>query len=165
VAVAVLVVVTTAACADDDDSADSATAPGTEAAAATSTSPPTTGATTTLPATVPATTSPPTAPSTAPTTTEPPGPQWTETPVEGCVCSDGSPLTIYERVADPTKVVLYFEGGGACFSAATCDPNLSPTYTVNRNAMTTSTLGRLGGYFDASNTTRAASRRTTATAW
>jgi hypothetical protein len=156
VAVAVLVVATAAACADDDDSADSATAQTTVAAAATSTSPPTTSATTTVPATVPATTSPatvpPTAPPTAPPTTEPPGPQWTETPVEGCVCSDGSPLTIYERVADPTKVVLYFEGGGACFSAATCDPNASPTYTVNRNGVTTSTLGRLGGYFDTSNT-------------
>ena len=98
-----------------------------------------------------AATTPPTPPPTAPPTTEPPGPQWTETPVEGCVCSDGSPLTIYERVADPTKVVLYFEGGGACFSAATCDPNVSPTYTVNRDGLTTSTLARLGGYFDTSN--------------
>jgi hypothetical protein len=60
-------------------------------------------------------------------------------------------LTIFERVADPTKVVLYFEGGGACFSAATCDPHASPTYTVNRKGMTTRSLEALGGYFDASN--------------
>ena len=123
----------------------------TVAAAATSTSPPTTSATTTVPATVPATTSPatvpPTAPPTAPPTTEPPGPQWTETPVEGARLLRRQPLTIYERVADPTKVVLYFEGGGACFSARHATPT-SPTYTVNRNGVTTSTLGRLGGYFD-----------------
>lgn len=90
-------------------------------------------------------------PPTAPPTTDAPLPRWTETSVEGCVCSDGSPLKIYERVADPTKVVLYFEGGGACFSAATCDPNGSPTYTVNHDGMTARSLAPLRGYFDASN--------------
>ena len=125
VAVAVLVVATAAACADDDDSADSATARTTVAAAATSTSP-----------RPPARRRPPPPcrrrprprrchrrHRRAPPTTEPPGPQWTETPVEGARLLRRQPLTIYERVADPTKVVLYFEGGGACFSAATCDPN------------------------------------------
>jgi hypothetical protein len=73
------------------------------------------------------------------------------TDVEGCVCSDGSPLEIYERVADPSKVVLYFEGGGACFSAETCDPEGSPTYAVNEEGVTAGTLERLAGYFDADN--------------
>ena len=44
-----------------------------------------------------------------------------------CECSDGSPFEIWERPADPTKVMLYFEGGGACFSAETCGPD-SQTY-------------------------------------
>jgi hypothetical protein len=45
-----------------------------------------------------------------------------------CECSDGSPFEIWERRADPTRVVLYFEGGGACFSAETCGPE-SDTFT------------------------------------
>ena len=71
--------------------------------------------------------------------------------VEGCICSDGTPATIFERVADPTKVMLFFEGGGACFNAATCDPNGSPTYTVNQVDVTARNLERLGGYFDDEN--------------
>ncbi len=158
--VVTLVVMTAAACADDDDAADSAaTSEAAPATAATTTAPtapsnaPATSAAT-LPATDVQTTAPATAPPTEPTappTTEPALPQWTETPVAGCICSDGSPLKIYERVSDPTKVVLYFEGGGACFNAATCDPNVSPTYTVNQKGLTPRSLARLRGYFDASN--------------
>ncbi|MFM7252287.1 MAG: pectin acetylesterase-family hydrolase [Ilumatobacteraceae bacterium] len=39
-----------------------------------------------------------------------------------CMCSDGAPFEFYVREADPTKVVFFLEGGGACFSAATCAP-------------------------------------------
>lgn len=154
VIVAALAVVTAAACAGDDDSAE---APAPTAAATTAE---TTAATTPSPATAPATTAPattpPTVPRTEPPTTDPPttepqGARWTEAAVEGCVCSDGSPLKIFERVDDPTKVVLFFEGGGACFSAATCDPNGSPTYTVNHDFMPARSLERLGGYFDNDN--------------
>jgi hypothetical protein len=48
-----------------------------------------------------------------------------------CQCSDGSEFNFWVREADPTKVVLYFEGGGACFSEGTCDPEGSSTYKVN----------------------------------
>lgn len=44
-----------------------------------------------------------------------------------CRCSDGSPYHYYVKRADPTRVVFYLEGGGACFSAATCGP-ANPTY-------------------------------------
>lgn len=37
-----------------------------------------------------------------------------------CECSDGSPFQYLTRTVDPTKIVFYFEGGGACFSAETC---------------------------------------------
>jgi Pectinacetylesterase len=37
-----------------------------------------------------------------------------------CVCADGSDFAFWERRADPTKVVLYLEGGGACFDATSC---------------------------------------------
>ena len=64
-----------------------------------------------------------------------------------CKCSDGSPFEIWERPADPTKVMLYFEGGGACFSAETCGPD-SPTYKRN---LELGVAPDLGGVFDATN--------------
>ena len=154
-AAALVLAVSVSACAGDDDTADSGDT--STAAPAAPTAPATTAPATSTAATEPATTAPPAAPpttappTTAPPTTEPAGPRWAATSVEGCVCSDGSPLTIFERAADPTKVVLYFEGGGACFSVATCDPNGSPTYTVDRQDLTVDRLDELDGYFDVSN--------------
>jgi Pectinacetylesterase len=37
-----------------------------------------------------------------------------------CQCADGSDFALWERQADPTKVVFFLEGGGACFDATTC---------------------------------------------
>jgi hypothetical protein len=37
-----------------------------------------------------------------------------------CQCADGGEYSLFVRDADPTKVMLYFQGGGACFSAETC---------------------------------------------
>lgn len=37
-----------------------------------------------------------------------------------CQCADGSEFAFWVRPADPTKVVIYLEGGGSCFDAATC---------------------------------------------
>lgn len=37
-----------------------------------------------------------------------------------CQCSDGSEFSFWVREADPEKVLFYFQGGGACFSAETC---------------------------------------------
>jgi Pectinacetylesterase len=47
--------------------------------------------------------------------------EW-ETVVPGgdCMCADGSEFNFWERRADPTKVVLFLDGGGACFDAETC---------------------------------------------
>ena len=52
---------------------------------------------------------------------------------DDCVCSDGSPYSYWIREADPDKVMLFFDGGGACFSAETCDPNGDPTYSLRAN--------------------------------
>lgn len=112
----------------------------------------------TIPATIPVTvpsTVPATIPVTVPTdesetaTTEPAstGRDWTPLLLDGCVCSDGSEPTFFERAGDPTKVVLYFEGGGACFSAETCDPDGDPTYSVTADT-TADGLAARGGYFD-----------------
>jgi hypothetical protein len=109
-----------------------------------------TPATTVAAATAPATTDAPVA-THAPATTEPAvvavG-EWQSRPGgPDCKCSDGSPFEIWERPADPLKVMLYFEGGGACFSAETCGPD-STTY--NRN-LELGSAPDLRGVFDESN--------------
>jgi hypothetical protein len=37
-----------------------------------------------------------------------------------CECADGSEFAFWERRADPTKVVLFLDGGGACWDAKSC---------------------------------------------
>jgi hypothetical protein len=74
--------------------------------------------------------------------------QWTAVPAgPGCMCSDGSAFEVWERPADPTKVVLFFEGGGACFSAETCGPG-SPTY---KRKLVLGVAPGSAGIFDATN--------------
>lgn len=66
-------------------------------------------------------------------------------------CADGSPVRYLERAADPTRVVLYFEGGGACFSAATCAFDGPETSYIPSSVATPEWLAERGGIFDASN--------------
>jgi Pectinacetylesterase len=60
-----------------------------------------------------------------------------------CKCSDGSEFQFWVRKANPKKVVLFLQDGGACFSAETCDPD-SDLYN------TTAAEGPMGegGMFD-----------------
>jgi hypothetical protein len=61
-----------------------------------------------------------TAPGTT-TTTAPADRKWTKVVPGGeCECADGSQFAFWERRADPTKVVFFLDGGGACFDAETC---------------------------------------------
>lgn len=55
------------------------------------------------------------------TVTAPATPEWVmhEAP-DDCMCADGSDFVYFSRVDDPERVVLYFQGGGACFDATTC---------------------------------------------
>ena len=66
---------------------------------------------------------------TSPETTEPtepaapatPTPEWEQiVPGGDCECADGSEFSFWNRASDPTKVVFFLEGGGACFSAESC---------------------------------------------
>ncbi|GAB5602091.1 hypothetical protein FJNA_06160 [Thermus sp. FJN-A] len=52
---------------------------------------------------------------------------WKAVEVPGGVCGDGSPYRFYVSPGDPRKVVIDFQGGGACWNAATCGPE-SRTY-------------------------------------
>ena len=59
-------------------------------------------------------------PSTTPTT-EALEPEWVmHEGGDDCVCADGSDFVYFSRQDDPGKVLLYFQGGGACFSEALC---------------------------------------------
>jgi len=95
------------ACSDDGDNADSATS-----------APDTTEAT--LPATDPVVTDTP--------TTDAAAAAW-ETIIApaDCKCGDGSEFSYFVRKADPTKVLFFLEGGGACFTKETCGTD-SRTY-------------------------------------
>jgi len=50
-----------------------------------------------------------------------------------CQCADGAEFSFFVHHADPAKVVLYFEGGGACWDATTCafTDDASTTYDWN----------------------------------
>lgn len=49
---------------------------------------------------------------------------WTWYPVDDAICRDGSPSGLSISVgADPTKVLFFFEGGGACFEGFNCNAN------------------------------------------
>jgi Pectinacetylesterase len=60
--------------------------------------------------------------STAPTTTTAPADRKWKKVVPGgdCECADGSEFAFWERRGDPTKVVFFLDGGGACFDATSC---------------------------------------------
>jgi hypothetical protein len=46
-------------------------------------------------------------------------------------CADGSPYRFHVRHASEERLLLFFNGGGACWNSATCDPQGNPTYRVN----------------------------------
>jgi len=101
VALALLVV----ACSDDD------------AATTTAHTTPQTATTTTA-----ATTSPAATTSEATSTTVAPAGWERVVPGGDCQCALGGEFAYWVHRGDPTKVVLYFQGGGACFNADTCRP-------------------------------------------
>jgi hypothetical protein len=50
-----------------------------------------------------------------------PGLEWTRViPGGDCQCADGSEFSFWEWQADPTRVVLFLNGGGVCWDAETC---------------------------------------------
>lgn len=108
----------TAGCGEADESAtDPTDTPSTSTASPTTEAPTTTDA--------PTTTEPPTtndAPTTtaAPATVAPAG-EWVVHDADGCVCADGADYQYMTWAGDPEKVVIFLQGGGACFTAETCE--------------------------------------------
>ena len=57
--------------------------------------------------------------------------EWKQILPEGkTTCSDGSPYAFYIRSGDPEKLLVYFQGGGACWFRQNCDPEMSPSYSI-----------------------------------
>lgn len=44
------------------------------------------------------------------------------------LCATGTPFSFHVRTADPARVMIFFNGGGACWSAETCDVAGKPSY-------------------------------------
>ena len=50
--------------------------------------------------------------------------EWTPvSPGGDTLCARGAPYTFFTRAGDPEKLLIFFQGGGACWNAETCDPN------------------------------------------
>jgi hypothetical protein len=44
------------------------------------------------------------------------------------VCALGTPFSFYFRAGSPDKLMVYFQGGGACWRSSNCDPAQKPSY-------------------------------------
>jgi Pectinacetylesterase len=67
-----------------------------------------------------------------------------------CECADGSEFYFFELRADPTKVVLFLEGGGACWDPETCAFTTEDSTTYTWNATNEDRAFR-GGIFNRAN--------------
>lgn len=75
--------------------------------------------------------------------------EWEEhVPGGDCQCADGSEFSFWSREGDPEKVVLFFQGGGACFTAEMCSFT-DGTYTVQADG--SQVTSGSAGVFDAAN--------------
>lgn len=45
---------------------------------------------------------------------------WQQISLEGVVCARGTPYSLFVHSGDPEKLMVYFQGGGACWDASTC---------------------------------------------
>ncbi len=50
------------------------------------------------------------------------GAGWTQIPLPGAICARGTPYSFFAHPGNPAKLVVYFQGGGACWSGGTCSP-------------------------------------------
>lgn len=68
---------------------------------------------------------------------------WQRIDVEGAVCARGTPYSFFAHAGDPDKLLVYFQGGGACWGASTCKPD--GTFD---DAVEPDELAPYGGIFD-----------------
>ncbi len=77
--------------------------------------------------------------------------QW-ETIVPGgdTVCSDGSPYRFFVHRGDASKLLIEFEGGGACWSGSTCEADVYNRRVIS-DPETARQTGELQGIYDRTN--------------
>ncbi len=68
---------------------------------------------------------------------------------EGTGCAHDSTFVFRVRPGLPDKVLIYLNGGGACWRAQDCDPQARPTYTMNVDSANDASVRQ--GIFDVSN--------------
>ncbi len=75
-----------------------------------------------------------------PTWKDLPAGEWTMIPAGGeTICSDGSPYSFFARPADSQsdKLLIHFQGGGACWFGLICDLKSNPSYDPTVDASDT----------------------------
>ncbi len=75
----------------------------------------------------------------------------TITPGGETSCALGTPYSFHARRADPEKLVVFFNGGGACWAGQTCDPTVEPTTYVPSAQMGHNDPRTHNGIFDLDN--------------
>jgi Pectinacetylesterase len=75
-----------------------------------------------------------------------------ETVVPGgdTICSDGSPYRFFIHRGDPAKLLIEFEGGGACWNSLTCEADVY-NRTVISDPEAARQTGQLQGIYDRTN--------------
>jgi hypothetical protein len=68
---------------------------------------------------------------------------------EGTGCAHDSTFAFRVRPGLPDKVMIYLNGGGACWRAQECDPRAKPTYTMTVDSANDASVRQ--GIFDVSN--------------
>jgi hypothetical protein len=77
--------------------------------------------------------------------------QWqTFEPGGDTACSDGSPYRFFALRGDPAKLLVEFEGGGACWSGLTCELDIY-TRRITTDPERARQSGQLQGIYDRSN--------------
>jgi hypothetical protein len=74
----------------------------------------------------------------------------TVAPGGGAICSDGSPYRFFVFRGDPSKLLIEFEGGGACWNGASCEADIY-NKTVTSDPETARQNGQLQGIYDRAN--------------
>lgn len=77
--------------------------------------------------------------------------QWeTVVPAGDTICSDGSPYRFFVHRGDPAKLLIEFEGGGACWSGSTCEADVYNKRVISDPEVARQT-GQLQGIYDRTN--------------
>jgi hypothetical protein len=72
----------------------------------------------------------------------------------GTTCADGSSFHLVVHRGAPDKLLLFFNGGGACWRAQDCDPRGHVTYTVRADTANTPGMSGIFDYTNAANPLR-----------